>query len=90
MKLGTTLGLVGDGVVTVLVDCLIGDDLPSSEIRRRLLIGDGIVCFGGLWGRRFAKWSRVRQSIFGLVMHLPCRVYTDNFNINQETTDLVM
>ena len=43
MKLGMTLGFVRVGVVAV-VDCFIGDDLASSEMRRRLFIGDGIVC----------------------------------------------
>jgi len=43
MKLGMTLGFVRVGVVAV-VDCFIGDDLASSERRRRLFIGEGIVC----------------------------------------------
>jgi hypothetical protein len=47
MKLGRTLALLRVGVVVVGVfgSRAEGEDLPSSEIRRRLLTGDGIVSF---------------------------------------------
>lgn len=45
MKLGRTLALLRVGVVVGVGSRAEGDDLPSSEIRRRLLTGDSIVSF---------------------------------------------
>jgi len=46
MKLGRTLALLlRVGGVVVVGSRAEGEDLPSSEIRRRLLTGDGIVSF---------------------------------------------
>ena len=62
MKLGMTLAFVRVGVVAV-VDCFIGDDLASSEIRRRLFIGDGMICLG-------FRRKKVREVVGGRIVRV--------------------